>query len=256
MEAVKGAQDRCGTYDFEMAEPSIEGALWAVAVLSDPTRQRLYRYIARQPAAVSREEAATMLGISRSLAAFHLEKLVKAGLLKPEYRRLSGRSGPGAGRTSKLYRRSHRQIELSLPERHHDVLARLLAESASAHPPLAPSAGAAYDFGRALGRRARKGVRVQPGSEQQLQCVQDALETVGFEPYQSGPGEIRLRNCPFDPLSRVYTPVVCGVAQAIASGVVDGIGADQLVVSREMSPDRCCGVISAVAPDAQPRTVT
>lgn len=193
-----------------------------------------------------------MLGVSRALAAFHLEKLVKAGLLKPEYRRLSGRSGPGAGRTSKLYRRSQRQIELSLPERHHDVLARLLAESVSAHQPIAPGAGAAYDFGRALGRRARKRIRGGQAPERKLQCVEDALETLGFEPYRSAPGEVRLRNCPFDPLSRVYPPVVCGVAQAIASGVVDGIGADQLVVSREMSPDRCCGVISSLAADPQP----
>jgi hypothetical protein len=47
--------------------------------------------------AVGREEATQAVGITRELAAFHLDKLLEEGLLDVEYRRLSGRTGPGAG---------------------------------------------------------------------------------------------------------------------------------------------------------------
>jgi predicted ArsR family transcriptional regulator len=233
------------TYDFRMAQQPLERSLEVVVTLRDTTRRRLYRYIERQPAAVGRDEAAKAVGISRSLAAFHLEKLVAVGLLKPEYRRLSERSGRGAGRTSKLYRRSAGQFELSLPERHYDVLARLLAESMTSGQPSAPHAGPAHEYGRALGARARTRLRGQRRPARPLECLEGIVETLGFDPYRDSNDAVRLRNCPFDPLSRLYTPLVCGVAQAMLTGVVEGLGADQLTVGRDMNPDRCCGVVSS-----------
>ena len=76
----------------------IEQGLEQLAVLAEPLRRRLYLHVAGQPAPVGRDAAATALGIARSLAAFHLDRLVEAGLLATEFKRLSGRSGPGAGR--------------------------------------------------------------------------------------------------------------------------------------------------------------
>jgi predicted ArsR family transcriptional regulator len=231
-----------------MAQPPLEQSVEVVAVLRDPTRRRLYRYIERHPAAVSRDEAAKAVGVSRALAAFHLEKLVVVGLLKPEYRRLSGRSGRGAGRTSKLYKRAARQFELSLPKRHYDVLARLLAESITTVYPDLPDTGHAHAYGRALGTRARQGLPGPRHGARLLKCVEDVAGTLGFDPYRDSDDNVRLRNCPFDPLSRIYTPLVCGVAQAILTGVVEGLGADQLRVGREMRPDRCCGIVSSLDP--------
>jgi predicted ArsR family transcriptional regulator len=229
-----------------MPQPALETSLEVVAVLRDPTRLRLYRYIERQPAAVSRDEAANAVGISRALAAFHLDKLVAVGLLRPEYRRLSGRTGRGAGRTSKLYRRSRRQFELSLPGRQYQLLARLLAESATVGLPSSSETGPAHDFGQSLGNRARRRLRGPRAAARLLDCVEDVTETFGFDPYRDSSGNVRLRNCPFDPLSRLYTPLVCGVAQAILTGMVHGVGADGLAVSREMHPDRCCGIVSSI----------
>jgi|SRR6266545_111454 len=229
-----------------MAQPPLEHSVEVVAVLRDPTRRRLYRYIEQQPAAVSRDEAAKAVGVSRALAAFHLEKLVGVGLLKPEYRRLSGRSGRGAGRTSKLYKRSARQFELSLPERHYDVLARLLAESITSVQRGSPDTVPAHAYGRALGARARLRLRGPRRGTRLLTCVEDVAERLGFDPYRDSDDNVRLRNCPFDPLSRLYTPLVCGVAQAILTGVVEGLGAGQLSVGREMRPDRCCGIVRSV----------
>src|SRR5947207_6267916 len=184
-----------------MPHPSFEKALGVVAVLRDPTRRRLYSYVERQPVAVSRDDAAAELGISRALAAFHLEKLVGVGLLRPEYRRLSGRTGRGAGRTSKLYRRSAKRFELSLPDRRHEVLARLLAESISEGRPSGGESGPAFAFGRALGRKARQQAGNPRGKTRQLECVESVAGSLGFDPYRDA-SDIRLRNCPFYTLSR------------------------------------------------------
>jgi predicted ArsR family transcriptional regulator len=235
-----------------MPEEALERSLEIAGVLRDPTRLRLYRYIERQPGAVGRDEAATAVGVSRSLAAFHLEKLVAAGLLRPEYRRLSGRTGRGAGRTSKLYRRSARHFELSVPERRHELLARLLAESTIAGGSGAPDSQAAHELGRSLGKRARRRLRGEHNAARLLDCVEDLTDSLGFDPYRDSAGAIRLRNCPFDPLSRRYTPLVCGTAQAILTGVVDGLGTTDLEVSREMDPERCCGIVRSIEAEAAP----
>ena len=220
-----------------------------MAALRNPNRRRLYQYVERQPRAVSRDEAAQAVGVNRALAAFHLDKLVGLGLLKAEYRRLSGRSGPGAGRTSKLYRRSRHHVAVSLPYRDHELLARLLAGSSDSGAGISPDAEPARAYGRSLGRRARKRIRGHPEPARLLECVEAVLESLGFEPYAVAPTEVRLRNCPFDPLSRLYPSVVCGVGQAVISGIVRGVGADSLRVSRDEQPDRCCGVVTLPSED-------
>src|SRR5207253_8649713 len=179
-----------------------------------------------------------------------LDKLVGLGLLKAEYRRLSTRSGPGAGRTSKLYRRSRHQFAVSLPRRSHELLARLLAQSSGLAARIPPDAAPAREYGRSLGSRARKRIRGHPKPARLLACVEAVLESLGFEPYQVSAAEVRLRNCPFDPLSRVYTPLVCGVGQAVISGIVQGVGAD-LRVGRDEQPDRCCGVLTVASQDGR-----
>lgn len=230
-----------------MRKQPIEHALEIIGTLREPTRRRLFEYVERQPRAVSRDQAAQAVGITRALAAFHLEKLVDAGILKPEYRRLSGRTGPGAGRTSKLYRRSKRDLELSLPHRDHELLARLLADSIASGGTPEGFAGSPREYGRSLGTRARKQIRGRSSELRLTKCVTDVLDSLGFDPFQAG-RDIRLRNCPFDPLSRVYSPVVCGVAQSMLKGVLEGLGTKTLRVGREESADLCCGVLGPDPP--------
>ena len=71
-------------------------AMAAIGLLADEPRQRLYRFVRAQPTPVTRDQAAAAAGISRKLAAFHLAKLVSAGLLEtaaPDP--ASRRPGPG-----------------------------------------------------------------------------------------------------------------------------------------------------------------
>src|SRR5438445_47979 len=94
-----------------------ERQIAAIASLHEPARRGLYLYVSSRRREVGRDEAARALRISRALAAFHLDKLVQQGLLETSYRRLTGRRGPGAGRPAKLYRRSTRQVDFTLPRR-------------------------------------------------------------------------------------------------------------------------------------------
>src|SRR4051812_26889659 len=89
----------------------------AVSTLDDPVRRELLDLVTRSEAPVSRDEAAQALGLSRRATAFHLDRLAEKGVLAVEFRRLTRRSGPGAGRPSKLYRPPPGQGAGSLPHR-------------------------------------------------------------------------------------------------------------------------------------------
>jgi predicted ArsR family transcriptional regulator len=231
-----------------MPKPTFAQRLDALASLREPVRARLYRYVQKRLAAVSRDEAADAVGVSRAMAAFHLDKLVELGLLRTEYRRLSGRSGRGAGRPSKLYRRSRRDFGVTLPERNHKLLARLLAESMSRPDDGTRMEGAAYRYGQSLGARSQPRISSRVTAQRLAGCVADVLDGVGFEPVQSDSGDVWARNCPFDPLSRRYPTVVCDTAIAMVRGVIRGVGADDVSVTRQPGADRCCVVLSGPFP--------
>lgn len=231
-----------------MARRSMSRELDSLATLREPTRRALYEYVQGRSTAVGRDEAAEALGIGRALAAFHLDRLVDAGLLRAGYRRLSGRGGPGAGRPSKLYRRSRRRVDVTVPHREFELLAGMLAASAPETADRVPSQRA-EDVGRSLGARARHRLRKPPTATRLGECVESVLEHLGFEPLRRSRHEVRLRNCPFDPLSRRYPGVVCQAGVAVVEGVVDGVGARQFIVSRDERPDLCCVVLTSSAGD-------
>src|SRR4029450_13497998 len=114
-------------------DPSdVDQQLADLAGLGDPIRRTLYRHVAERGVPISRDEAAHAAGISRPLAAYHVDKLVDDGLLEPRYHRRRCRGGPGAGRPAKHYVRADRQLELSLPARDYAALAELLASAVEA----------------------------------------------------------------------------------------------------------------------------
>ena len=98
----------------------------ALGALEDELRRNLYLFVRSQGRPVNRDDAAAATGISRKLAAFHLDKLVDRGLLTTSFARPPGRGGRGAGRTSKYYEPSDRRIDVTIPERRYDVLSSLL----------------------------------------------------------------------------------------------------------------------------------
>jgi predicted ArsR family transcriptional regulator len=230
----------------EPLDPSdVDAQITAVAALNEPLRRGLYRFVVGQPDPVSRDQAAQELAISRELAAFHLEKLVELGMLEVEFRRLSGRQGPGAGRPAKLYRPSDRKLDLSFPERRYDLAAHLLAEAVESDPGGVRERlhEVARRFGEELGQRARPQLGRRPGSDRLLAHAAAALEGYGFEPVLRD-GQLWLRNCPFDSVAAAHREVVCGMNLAILEGLIAGLRTDAIAAILAPAPGRCCVVVT------------
>lgn len=220
----------------------------AAAALDDDLRRRLYLFVrsARRP--VSRDEAAASAGISRKLAAFHLDKLVERGLLRFEYGRPSGRGGPGAGRTSKLYEPSELEIDISIPERHYDfvggLLVRAIKDERSDESARESATRVARDEGVPLGEKVRRELGLRPpGKERALSVTEDVLRDAGYEPYRQEGGAIRLYNCPFHVLARQAPELVCAMNRAFVDGLVRGLGNETVEVALEPKPGECCVVL-------------
>jgi predicted ArsR family transcriptional regulator len=218
-------------------------SLEAIALLDEPTRRRLYDYVTSASEPVGRDQAAAALGLSRELVAFHLDRLARAGLLAIHYRRRGTRTGPGAGRPAKFYRRADHELSVSLPPRHYDLAADLRATAldrleTAAGPEVAASV--ARERGAATGLAARRAAGPRAGSGKLTAALVDVLEDAGYEPQvRPGDGTIQLRNCPYHALSTAHRDLTCGMNLAWAEGVVDSLRAP---VSAELAPEpgRCC----------------
>jgi predicted ArsR family transcriptional regulator len=222
----------------------------AVAVLEEPSRRALYEWVIAQRQAVSRDAAAAGAGVSRALAAFHLDRLVREELLVPEYRRLSGRTGPGAGRPAKLYRRGPREVAVSLPDRHYEVAARLMAESIEAigHGELPEELRAsARGTGHVVGAEARQQAGPRPGRDHLKQALVSTLAERGYEPHEVDAGEIRFGNCPFHALVEDHRDVVCGMNLALAEGILGGLQGQDFEAFLDPQPGQCCVAIRPIS---------
>lgn len=222
-----------------MAE-SWEAHVAAVAALDEPTRRRLYDYVARQPESVSRDDAASALQLPRATAAFHLDRLADEGLLDVVHERRTGRTGPGAGRPSKLYHRSERQIAVSLPDRQYELAGHLLASAIqeaddSGESPRSVLARRAHERGRELGEAARTTYKADDLSDTVLRT----LAAYGFEPHTTD-GEVVLGNCPFHRLAKDYTDLVCAMNLRLLDGLLDGLDAAEFSARLHPAPGHCC----------------
>lgn len=197
---------------------SDEDSIAAVAALGDPLRRALYRFVSAQDHAVGREEAAEGVGTSRSAAAFHLDRLVVDGLLETEFRRLTGRQGPGAGRPAKLYRRAGGEISVSLPARRYELAAGLLAAAVT------EASGTGTPFDVALGRLARqRGAEIARAvAPATAASAAEALAGEGYEP-RTEEGEIVLGNCPFSGMLADHAELVCGMNLSLLEGFSEAL---------------------------------
>ncbi|WP_083947227.1 helix-turn-helix transcriptional regulator [Actinomadura latina] len=222
---------------------SDSAGLAAAAILSDDLRRRMYAFIRAAQAPVTRDEAAASVGISRKLAAFHLDKLVDAGLLCARYASPSGVRR--VGRAPKVYEPSGVDVRVSIPQREHGLLASILLDAVrgqqageSAQDAALRAAG---ERGRALGAAESRPVRGgRLGTERALTCAAEILERHGFEPDREGPARLRLRNCPFHPMAEDDPGLVCGVNHAFLSGMVDGLGASTVQAKLAPHSGYCC----------------
>jgi predicted ArsR family transcriptional regulator len=208
----------------------------AVGSLADPVRRQVYDYVVAQDEPVGREQTASATGIALHTARFHLERLVDEGLLRTEFRRLTGRSGPGAGRPAKLYCRAAGEVSVSVPPRSYDLVGSVLAgavASSLAGEPLDEALRAEAH------RRGHEAGASFTGPGEGLDRVHALMERDGFEPAVDE-AELTLRNCPFDALAKEQPALVCGVNLDYVDGAIEGLGCAGLRARLEPSPDHCC----------------
>lgn len=201
-----------------------------IGALAEPVRRSLYESVAASGEPLSREQAADAVGVPVHTAKFHLDRLVAEGLLEVEFRRLSGRTGPGAGRPAKLYRRSAREFSVSLPPRHYDLAGQILADAVT-------RAGVGEPLDDALARAARDtAYGIVEGSGDGLG---ELLGRLGYEPHRAERG-LRLVNCPFHALARQHTALVCGVNRDFVQGLIEALGRDDVTACLTPTPGQCC----------------
>jgi len=225
-----------------MAQDRLLAEIAGVATLAEPVRRALYLYVCGQQSEVTRDRAAAAVDTSRSMAGFHLDRLVGEGLLEASFRRLTGRSGPGAGRPAKLYRRSQRQLALSLPPRSYELAARILASAVDASPSAklrATLTESARELGERIGEDAATQAGAPPDHGGSLATLDDALAATGFEPERTA-RDVRFRNCPFHALTEEHRELVCGMNLALIEGVVDGMDVAGAKPVLDPVPGMCC----------------
>ncbi|MET9505523.1 transcriptional regulator [Streptomyces sp. NPDC006622] len=228
-----------------MTEPPSTGdaAIDSLSVLGEDSRRQMYAFIRRARRPVTRDEAAESVGISRKLAAFHLDKLVDVGLLRARY------GAPGAirkvGRQPKVYEPTDTEVRVSIPERRHQLLADLLLEAVLTEGDDETAAQAAV---RTAGQRGRERgeaelERTRPGrigAERGLTSCERMLDQHGFEPYRETPGRLRLHNCPFHPLAAQAPDLVCGMNHAFITGYLQAMGITGVKAVLAPRPGECC----------------
>ena len=227
-----------------MASNDRDGRIVSVASLAEPQRRALYYFVTAHGDAVSKDEAAEALGVGRSVAGFHLDRLVADGLLATEFRRLTGRQGPGAGRPAKLYRRARDEVSVSLPPRRYDLAAGLLAHAVDQAirtdtPVDEALTSMATERGHELGDHVREVAGTRHTRRDLLDAALAELEEQGYEPRPHG-REVVLANCPFHALVDQQRDLVCGMNLDLLAAMADAIGENVLTARLEPSDDNCC----------------
>lgn len=210
----------------------------AVGALAEPVRRALYDFVLSQDRPVSREQAAAALEVPLHVARFHLDKLVSEGLLEVRSERLTGRTGPGAGRPAKVYCRTADEVSVSLPARRYDLAAKLLADAVET---ASRSGGSPRGELRAVARRHGRGLGPAAATRDALARVKDVLERAGYEPRVQG-NEVNLANCPFHALVQEHAELVCDMNLALLTGLAES-SPGTVTARLEPRPGRCCVVL-------------
>jgi predicted ArsR family transcriptional regulator len=228
-----------------VSEESFGSRVSRMAALSDPVRRALYRFVAAQPGSVSREQAAAGVEVPPHTARHHLDRLVEEGLLVTEFRRLTGRTGPGAGRPAKLYRRTEAELSVSVPHRSYDLAGDVLAAAVERSLGGEPLHRAVHDAAAEAGERAagvaeRSVRRLSP-----LRRLARVLAPHGYEPRverdpDAATDALVLANCPFDKLATDHTELICGMNLSFVGAVADGLGCAGVRPQLDPQPGRCC----------------
>jgi predicted ArsR family transcriptional regulator len=232
-------------------EQDLDRRVRGIAALDQPLRRALYELLARRDGWVTRDEAAEALGVARSVAAFHLDKLADAGVVEVTFERPDGRTGPGAGRPAKLYRPRSEELAASIPDRRYDLAGSLLASAVAEAERTGAPVGkclstSAHEAGRAVGTEAAAAAGRLETADERRQAVLGVLGRHGYEPLLGREGEVTLANCPFHRLAEEQRSLVCGMNVDFLTGLLEGLEPTGHLDARlAPEPGYCCVRITA-----------
>jgi predicted ArsR family transcriptional regulator len=208
---VETTYDKDGAYLGRLAD-----------VFGDATRRNIYRHLRSCDNPQSATEVAEVFGLHRTVARAHLEKLSELGLVATATRRR-----PGGGRPAKIYAVTDARLEVMLPPRRYERLARLLLQLVSETvEPEAAVAGASA-IGRAFGEQTAEelaGAGVQPPVRLSPRAVLDWMDLAGYGASLASNGDgtavIEVQNCVYRELSQQYPDVVCAFDRSMLCGML------------------------------------
>ncbi|MFQ4147154.1 helix-turn-helix domain-containing protein [Arthrobacter sp. LAPM80] len=205
--------------------------LRAVASLGDPVRRRLFELVRDSGRPLSRDDCAQELGLPRSTIRAHLDRLVAEQLLLVDFRKVGKKTGPGSGRPTKLYTAARSEVSASVPPRHYDLAAALLASAVQRSIDTGAGiqeslATVAFDEGRLMG--------AETGTIHQL------LLDAGYGPEPDGEGGTIMANCPFHRLSKDHPGVVCSLNGSLLSGALEGCADSAYTLEPDAEISHCC----------------
>jgi predicted ArsR family transcriptional regulator len=183
---------------------------------------------------VTADEVAAVQKIHRNVARSRLERLAEAGLLVVSFERRTGRTGPGAGRPAKTYRVAPELSAIQFPERHYELLIRLIADALpeSARVDRLREIGAAY--GRELARQAR--LRPVQGFRPAVERICSGLGRLGYQASvaeaDSDRALITTATCPLRPVVRAHTQLAVldhGMWAGLVAAALRGVEAASIV---------------------------
>jgi predicted ArsR family transcriptional regulator len=223
--------------DFSAAVSAITSAF------GDPTRREIYLFVRERAAGATASEVAERFALHPNVARHHLDKLTAGGYLDVEVAR--GERG-GAGRPSKHYRATGREMTLDLPIRRDDLMMSLLNKALTMLT-AEQAEHMAEDVGREYGRAM---AAVMPGPDgprsfrDALHAVAGALTAHGFAAHAEKQGnglQIVSEHCPFGGAA-VEHPVICAVDRGMVKGMLAALYGEtkpDLAASRPQGDDVC-----------------
>lgn len=213
----------------------------------DPTRRALYGLVVEATEPLSAGEAADLVGVHRTVARAHLQRLAELGLLQVRVRR-----GAKGGRPAKVYVVAPEPLAAVLPPRRYERLAALLIgalrQSAGGEAEaVAAAAAIGWQFGREeVARLSAAGTAVCDKSGGSLRLTPSAaqrwLDDNGFRAtvLDEASVDICLRNCVFREIAAAEPLLVCALDRGILRGLFAAQEGAVTLVSSIASGDDCC----------------
>src|SRR3954451_20627451 len=198
------------------------------SAFGDPTRRDIYLYVRDGDNGVTASQVAERFALHPNVARHHLDKLAGGGYVEVAVER---REGAGAGRPSKRYRVSEKDMALEFPVRHDDLLVTLLGKTLALLPreqaeAIAEEVG--VEYGKAMAATvgaSEGGEAIQRSFRAALHAVADALTAHGFAAHAEKRGNalrIVSEHCPFGDAA-IEHPVICAIDRGLVKGMLSAL---------------------------------